>query len=115
MSSAATAANRSLGVDRGLPFPLADVAEARTVLLAGANPAEAMPPAMQYLDAGRAAGARHIVVDPRRTHTAAGSYLHLQPLTGTCREAEIWIRRAPWSPKYATLPGAVSANGSVEP
>nr|WP_229069961.1 molybdopterin-dependent oxidoreductase [Actinoplanes sp. DH11] len=83
MSSAATAANRSLGVDRGLPFPLADVAKARTVLLVGANPADAMPPSMQYLDEGRAAGAKHIVVDPRRTNTAAGAYLHLQPSPGT--------------------------------
>ena len=83
MSSAATAANRALGVDRGLPFPIADIARARTVLLVGANPADAMPPAMQYLDAGRANGARHIVVDPRRTATAAGSYRHLQPLPGT--------------------------------
>jgi len=83
MSSAATAANRALGVDRGLPFPVADIARARTVLLVGANPADAMPPAMQYLDAGRANGARHIVVDPRRTPTAAGSYRHLQPLPGT--------------------------------
>ncbi|MGK5685051.1 molybdopterin oxidoreductase family protein, partial [Actinoplanes sp. URMC 104] len=83
MSSAATAANRSLGVDRGLPFPLEDVAQARTVLLVGANPADAMPPSMQYLDTGRENGARHIVVDPRRTNTAAGAYLHLQPLPGT--------------------------------
>jgi assimilatory nitrate reductase catalytic subunit len=83
MSSAATAANRALGVDRGLPFPVADLAEARTVLLVGANPADTMPPAMQYLDAGRAVGARHIVVDPRRTATAQGAYRHLQPLPGT--------------------------------
>ncbi|NAS27355.1 molybdopterin-dependent oxidoreductase [Herbidospora sp. NEAU-GS84] len=83
MSSAATAANRALGVDRGLPFPVADIAEARTVLLVGANPADAMPPSMQYLHAGRAAGAKHIVVDPRRTATAADAYLHLQPLPGT--------------------------------
>ncbi|MFI5897057.1 molybdopterin oxidoreductase family protein [Actinoplanes sp. NPDC051513] len=83
MSSAATAANRALGVDRGLPFPLEDVAGARTVLLVGANPADAMPPSMQYLDAGRANGARHIVVDPRRTATANGAHLHLQPLPGT--------------------------------
>ncbi|SNY66311.1 assimilatory nitrate reductase catalytic subunit [Paractinoplanes atraurantiacus] len=83
MSSAATAANRAFGVDRGLPFPLEDVAEARTVLLVGANPADAMPPSMQYLDTGRAAGAKHIVVDPRRTATANGAHLHLQPLPGT--------------------------------
>ncbi|WP_308201203.1 molybdopterin oxidoreductase family protein [Paractinoplanes maris] len=83
MSSAATAANRTLGIDRGLPFPIEDIAHARTVLLVGANPADAMPPSMQYLDAGREVGARHIVVDPRRTNTAAGAHLHLQPLPGT--------------------------------
>ena len=83
MSSAATAANRTLGMDRGLPFPLEDVAKAGTVLLVGANPADAMPPSMQYFDEGRANGARHIVVDPRRTNTAAGAHLHLQPLPGT--------------------------------
>ncbi|MBB3096750.1 assimilatory nitrate reductase catalytic subunit [Actinoplanes campanulatus] len=83
MSSAATAANRALGIDRGLPFPLADVAEAKTVMLVGANPADAMPPSMQYLDAGRANGAKHIVIDPRRTNTANGAHMHLAPLPGT--------------------------------
>nr|WP_232531141.1 molybdopterin oxidoreductase family protein [Microlunatus antarcticus] len=83
MSSAATASNLAFGIDRGLPFPLADVARARTVLLVGSNPAATMPPAMQHLDAGRAAGATHVVVDPRRTATAAGSTLHLAPLPGT--------------------------------
>src|SRR4051794_24713579 len=37
MSSAAAAANRALGVDRGLPFPLADVGDAGAVLLVGSN------------------------------------------------------------------------------
>jgi assimilatory nitrate reductase catalytic subunit len=83
MSSAATACNRALGIDRGLPFPLEDIAQAQTVLLVGGNPADTLPPSMQYFDAGRAAGARHIVVDPRRSATAAGAYLHLQPLPGT--------------------------------
>ncbi len=83
MSSAATASNRAFGVDRGLPFPLADVARAEAVLMVGANPAATMPPAMQHLDAGRAAGATHVVVDPRRTPTAAGAALHLAPLPGT--------------------------------
>lgn len=83
MSSAATAGNRAFGVDRGLPFPLADIAGAETVLLVGSNPADTMPPAMQHFDAGRANGAAHIVVDPRRTTTARGSTLHLQPTPGT--------------------------------
>jgi assimilatory nitrate reductase catalytic subunit len=83
MSSAATACNRALGVDRGLPFPLEDIAQAQAILLVGSNPAATMPPAMQFFDAGRAAGATHIVVDPRKTATAAGSTLHLQPLPGT--------------------------------
>jgi assimilatory nitrate reductase catalytic subunit len=83
MSSAATAGNRAFGVDRGLPFPLADLAEAKTILLVGSNPAATMPPAMQFFDAGRAAGATHIVVDPRRTATAEGSSLHLQAAPGT--------------------------------
>ena len=83
MSSAATAGNRAFGVDRGLPFPLSDIAEAATVLLVGANPADTMPPAMQYFDQGRSAGARHIVVDPRRTSTAQGASLHLAPAPGT--------------------------------
>ncbi len=83
MSSAATAGNRAFGVDRGLPFPLADIAEAEAILLVGSNPAATMPPAMQYFDAGREAGATHIVVDPRRTATAQGSSMHLAPLPGT--------------------------------
>jgi assimilatory nitrate reductase catalytic subunit len=83
MSSAATAGYRAFGVDRGLPFPLADIAGAQAILLAGSNPADTMPPAMQYFDAGRAAGAAHIVVDPRRSATARGSALHLQPAPGT--------------------------------
>ena len=83
MSSSATAGNRAFGVDRGLPFPLSDIADAAAILLVGANPADTMPPAMQYFDQGRAAGARHIVVDPRRTSTAEGASMHLAPLPGT--------------------------------
>ena len=83
MSSSATAGNRAFGVDRGLPFPLADIADAAAILLVGANPADTMPPAMQYFDQGRSAGAQHIVVDPRRSATADGASLHLSPLPGT--------------------------------
>jgi assimilatory nitrate reductase catalytic subunit len=83
MSSAATAANKVLGIDRGLPFPLADIAQADVVLLVGSNPADTMPPAMQFFDEGRERGAVHLVVDPRRTSTAKGATRHLQIRPGT--------------------------------
>ncbi|WP_410173455.1 molybdopterin oxidoreductase family protein, partial [Frankia nepalensis] len=83
MSSAAAAGNRAFGVDRGLPFPVSDIAAADVILLVGSNPADTMPPIMQWFDAGRANGAKHIVVDPRATPTARGAHLHLQPVPGT--------------------------------
>ena len=86
MSAAAAAGNRAFGVDRGLPFPLADLDQAHTVLLLGSNVADTMPPFVQHLQGARAAGGL-IVVDPRRTATAAlteaGAGLHLQPTPGT--------------------------------
>ncbi|MGY1616400.1 molybdopterin oxidoreductase family protein [Geodermatophilus sp. SYSU D00691] len=83
MSSAAGAATRAFGIDRGMPFPLSDIAGADVVVLVGSNPADTMPPAMQWFDAGRERGAQHVVVDPRRTATARDAALHLQPLPGT--------------------------------
>jgi len=83
MSSAAGAAVRAFGLDRGMPFPLSDIAEADVVVLVGSNPADTMPPAMQYFDAGRERGAQHVVIDPRRTSTAKNAGLHVQPLPGT--------------------------------
>src|SRR5437763_9397866 len=38
MSSAAAASLRAFGLDRGLPFPVTDLASADVVLLVGANP-----------------------------------------------------------------------------
>ena len=78
MSSAAAATLRAFGLDRGLPFPMADLAEADVVLLAGTNVAETMPPFVRWL-----AGPRLIVIDPRRTPTAALAALHLCPRPGT--------------------------------
>ncbi len=83
MSSAAAATTRAFGIDRGLPFPLADIATAEVILLVGANPADTMPPAMQWFDEGRSRGATHITVDPRRSSTARGAKVHLQPVPGT--------------------------------
>jgi assimilatory nitrate reductase catalytic subunit len=77
MSSAAAATNRAFGLDRGLPFPLTDLAGAGAVLLVGSNLAETMPPAVRHLPAGV------LVVDPRRTPTAELASVHLQPTPGT--------------------------------
>lgn len=86
MSSAAAASNRAFGIDRGLPFPLADVGGAEAVLLVGSNLAETMPPAVTHLAGVRDAGGL-IVIDPRRTPTAAltddGAGIHLAPIPGT--------------------------------
>lgn len=86
MSSAAAAANRSLGLDRGLPFPVTDLDGAQAVLLVGSNPAETMPPFVAHLAGARARGGL-VVVDPRRSATAElaadGAGVHLQPAPGT--------------------------------
>jgi assimilatory nitrate reductase catalytic subunit len=78
MSSAAAAGTKAFGADRGMPFPVTDLKNADVVLLAGANPAETMPPFTQHLR-----GADLIVVDPRRTPTAELASLHLAPAPGT--------------------------------
>lgn len=83
MSSAAAAGIRAFGVDRGLPFPLADLGTADTLLLVGANVAETMPPLVRYLVEQRRRGGTLIVIDPRATATARQADLHLQPTPGT--------------------------------
>ncbi len=83
MSSAATAAVKAFGIDRGLPFPLEDIALAKTILLVGSNPAETSPPIIQYFERQRRSGGKLIVVDPRLTATARSSDLHLQLTPGT--------------------------------
>ena len=55
MASAAAAGIRAFGMDRGLPFPLEDIPQADAILIVGGNPAETMPPIMQYFEAQRAA------------------------------------------------------------
>ena len=86
MSSAAAAGNRAFGIDRGLPFPLADLGGADVVLLLGSNIADTMPPAVQHLSGCRDRGGL-VVVDPRTSSTARladdGAGVHLQPVPGT--------------------------------
>ncbi len=83
MASAASASMKALGLDRGLPFPLADIPRAETVMLVGSNAAETMPPVMQYFQEQAKNGGSLIVVDPRLTPTAATAKLHLQITPGT--------------------------------
>lgn len=86
MSSAAAAGTRAFGLDRGLPFAVADLDAAETILLLGSNVAETMPPFIAHLAGARAAGGL-FVVDPRRTATARltedGAGAHLQAAPGT--------------------------------
>src|SRR5579863_9048302 len=83
MASAAAAGLRAFGIDRGLPFPLEDIPGAGAILIVGGNPAETMPPIMQYFEAQRAQGGQLIVADPRKTATAEAADLHLQLTPGT--------------------------------
>ena len=86
MSSAAAAGGKAFGLDRGLPFPVADLGAARAILILGGNVAETMPPFVGHLATAADAGGL-IVADPRRTATVeralAGGGVHLQLSPGT--------------------------------
>jgi assimilatory nitrate reductase catalytic subunit len=83
MASAAVASQKAFGIDRGLPFPVTDLPGAEVIFVAGGNPAETMPPLVQYLEEQRRRGGQLIVADPRRTPTAAAARVHLQLAPGT--------------------------------
>lgn len=84
MSSAVTAYKMSLGAD-GPPTCYDDLEHAKTVLFAGSNMAWAHPVLFRRLEEAKAAdpSIRWIVVDPRRTDTAAMADLHLPIQPGT--------------------------------
>jgi assimilatory nitrate reductase catalytic subunit len=83
MSSAAAGQNKAFGVDRGLPFPVEDIARTEVLVLWGGNPADTMPPLMQWVNQQKERGGKLVVVDPRRTETARIADVHLQPTPGT--------------------------------
>ena len=83
MASAAAAGLRAFGIDRGMPFPMEDIAKAQATMTIGGNPADTLPVIMQYLEAQRESGGAFVIVDPRRSGTAKLATLHLQLTPGT--------------------------------
>lgn len=83
MSSAAAASNKAFGIDRGLPFPIQDIAHTEVILMVGSNSAETMPPLMQYFEQQRVNGGKLIVIDPRQSATADKATLHLKLTPGS--------------------------------
>jgi len=60
-----------------------DLVNARLILLWGKNPAETNIHQMRFIEQAIDAGARLVVVDPRRTQSAEGAELLVQPRPGT--------------------------------
>jgi assimilatory nitrate reductase catalytic subunit len=83
MSAAASAGNKTFGIDRGLTCRLSDIPLARCIILAGTNIAECQPTLMPYFNKAKENGAVIIVIDPRVTATAAIADIHLQIKPGT--------------------------------
>ena len=82
MSSAATAANRAFGLDRGLNEPFEALAGHDLIVIVGGNVAECLPIMMNHLLDAKKAGTRFLVIDPRRTITANLASLHLSVKPG---------------------------------
>ena len=84
MSSAVAGYKATLGADAP-PCCYEDLDHAQTVFIAGSNMAWAHPVLFRRLEDARRAKPQQkwIVVDPRRTETAAAADLHLQILPGT--------------------------------
>lgn len=83
MSSAATAANQTFGLDRGLTFPLCDIKHTRVLILVGTNIAECQPTLIPYIEEAKKNGAFLIVIDPRKTQTAKLADLHVSLKPGS--------------------------------
>ncbi|MEL6874466.1 MAG: molybdopterin-dependent oxidoreductase [Pseudomonadota bacterium] len=77
MASAVAAHNRAFGEDI-VPCSYDDLAAADLILLVGSNTAWCHPVIWQQIEAARAErGTKLVVIDPRRTETAAAADLHL--------------------------------------
>ncbi|WP_394238981.1 molybdopterin oxidoreductase family protein [Niallia oryzisoli] len=82
MSAAATAANQTFGMDRGLTNSLSEIPFVEVILLVGTNIAECQPTLMPYFQKAKENGAFIIAVDPRETATTRMADLHLKVKPG---------------------------------
>ncbi|MDP2828227.1 MAG: molybdopterin-dependent oxidoreductase [Sulfuricellaceae bacterium] len=84
MSSAVSGYKKTLGMDAP-PACYDDIEQAKCIFIAGSNTAYAHPILFRRIEAARQANPdlKLIVVDPRRTDTAAVADLHLSILPGT--------------------------------
>lgn len=83
MSAAASAGVKTFGIDRGLTNRLSEIPNTGCIILAGTNIAECQPTLMPYFNSAKENGARIIVIDPRKTGTAALADIHLKVKPGT--------------------------------
>ncbi|WP_248928837.1 assimilatory nitrate reductase catalytic subunit NasC [Paenibacillus hamazuiensis] len=82
MSAAASAGNKTFGIDRGLTNPLSDIPLAKCIILAGTNIADCQPTLMPYFTRAKENGAFLIAIDPRDTGTTKMADLHLKVKPG---------------------------------
>ena len=84
MSSAVAGYKQTLGADAP-PCSYEDILQAKTIFIAGANPAVAHPIVFRYVEDARAANPdlKIIVADPRRSESAEIADLHLPIKPGT--------------------------------
>lgn len=82
MSSAASAANQTFGIDRGLTNSLPEIPGAQCIILVGTNIAECQPTMLPYFEQAKENGSHIIVIDPRKTATAKMADLHIKVKPG---------------------------------
>ncbi len=80
-AAAEAAVQATLGVRQSPAYT--DVVHSRLVIVWGHNPVTTAPHFMQSLRAAQRGGTQLIVIDPRRSRTAAGADWHLSPKPGT--------------------------------
>ncbi|WP_209124570.1 molybdopterin oxidoreductase family protein [Alkalihalobacillus sp. BA299] len=82
MSSAASAAAQTFGMDRGFTNSIKEIPHSRCLVLAGTNIAECQPTIMPYFENAKENGSFIIAIDPRETATTQMADLHLKVKPG---------------------------------